>query len=111
MRQIPLEDRSARGVDQNLACCLLPERRSVSTAGSSDSPTVPVMTGRTSTASQASVAVAPRSRGLRLAGEPIDDAIPPVPEEAFLDSIVQDARWCLSNIEGGPEVGWGRVPT
>jgi streptomycin 3"-adenylyltransferase len=52
-----------------------------------------------------------RSRGVRLAGEPIDHALAPVPEEAFRDSIVHDARWCLSNIQLGPRVGWGRVPT
>lgn len=52
-----------------------------------------------------------RSRGVRLIGEAIEDAIPPIPEEAFLDSIVQDARWCLSNIIRGPQGGCGRVPT
>ena len=52
-----------------------------------------------------------RSRGVRIVGEAIDDAIAPVPEEAFLDSIVQDAHWCLSNIERGPQVGSGQVPT
>ncbi len=30
-----------------------------------------------------------RTRGVRLAGEPIEDAIAPVPEEAFLESILE----------------------
>ncbi len=52
-----------------------------------------------------------RTRGVRLAGEPIEDAIAPVPEEAFLDSILEDADWCLANIRRAGEAGWGWVPT
>ena len=52
-----------------------------------------------------------RTRGVRLAGEPIEEAIAPVPEEAFVDSILDDADCCLANIRRGGEAGWGRVPT
>ena len=52
-----------------------------------------------------------RTRGVRLAGEPVEDAIAPVPEKAFLESILEDADWCLANIRRAGEAGWGRVPT
>lgn len=52
-----------------------------------------------------------RTRGVRLAGKPIEGAVAPVPEEAFLDSILEDANWCLANIRRGGEAGWRRVPT
>ncbi len=51
-----------------------------------------------------------RQHGLALAGPPAQDIFPEIPREAYLDSIVQDARWSFNNVMKGESVGVCRVP-
>jgi streptomycin 3"-adenylyltransferase len=48
--------------------------------------------------------------GIALTGKPASDVFPDVPDDDYLDSIVQDATWCIQNMMNGADEGVCRVP-
>ncbi len=51
-----------------------------------------------------------KQHGIALSGDPAAQVLPDVPDAAYLDSIAQDARWCIHNIKSGADDDTCRVP-
>jgi streptomycin 3"-adenylyltransferase len=51
-----------------------------------------------------------KQHGIALIGRPALDVFPDVPDDDYLDSIVQDATWCIQNMMNGADAGDCQVP-